>query len=146
MEVKTNKRISVHYVGTLEDGTEFDNSRKNGSAFSFQLGTNQVISGFESAVASMKVGETKKISLTPEQAYGEYNPTLMRTISNDSFPSNFKYEVGSSIQMKNESGTTFPARIHSFTDTEVTLDFNHPMAGESLNFEIEVLGIEDGES
>ena len=146
MEVKTNKKVSVHYIGTLNDGTEFDNSRKKGSVFSFQLGSNQVIAGFEEAVANMKVGETKKISLSPEQAYGEYNPSLMRTVSNETFPEDFEYENGAMIQMKNDTGATFPARIHSFTDNEVTLDFNHPMAGESLNFEIEVIEIEDEES
>ena len=95
MKIKKGQTIGVHYVGTLDDGTEFDNSKTRGNPLFFKVGERQVISGFENAVISMTVGETKKVSLTADEAYGSTNTTLIREIPKTTFPEGFNFVPGS---------------------------------------------------
>lgn len=83
--VKNGQKVSVHYVGTLDDGTEFDNSRSRGDVISFEVGSGQLISGFDSALPGMVVGEVKSVSLTPEEAYGDVNPEAIETVPKNVF-------------------------------------------------------------
>ena len=135
------KLVSVHYVGTFDSGDEFDNSYTRGKPITFQLGANQTIAGFESAVVGLAVGDKKKVSLTPDKAYGQINEKLFQTFSRTDFPADFELKLGEMITIPTESGQVFPATINGIDDESVVLNFNHPMAGKTLNFEIELVEV-----
>ena len=141
-KVKSGQTVSVHYVGTLEDGTEFDSSRKRNEAISHEVGSRQLISGFDAALPGMKIGEIKKVTLKPDEAYGEINPEAFQTIPQSSFPSDFQFKIGGTVRGEAPNGAPVTARIESVNEDTVVLDFNHPLAGKTLNFEIELLNIE----
>lgn len=145
MEVVTKGEVvGVHYVGTLDDGTEFDNSRKRENPLFFRVGDRQVISGFDNAVLGMKIGETKTFSVPPEQAYGPADPNLLRSVPKSNFPDDFSFKSGLIVEMKSPQGKPYPAVIADFNEEEVTLDFNHPLSGKTLNFEVELVATENG--
>ena len=141
MQVENGNTVSVHYRGTLNDGTEFDSSHSRGEPLSFQVGAGQMISGFDAALPGMAVGETKNITLTPDQAYGDTNPEAITDIPKTSFPAGFDFQVDAMIQGQNDMGQPLIGTINEVKDEAVTIDFNHPMAGKDLNFEIELVSI-----
>ena len=136
------KLVSVHYVGTFDSGDEFDNSYTRGKPITFQLGSNQTIAGFESAIVGLAVGEKKKVSLTPEMAYGQVNEKLFQTFSRTDFPEDFELEPGEMISVPTESGQTFPATIYGIDNESVVLNFNHPLAGKTLEFQVKIVSVE----
>jgi peptidylprolyl isomerase len=138
-EVKVGKTVSVHYIGTLDDGTEFDNSHTRGEPLTFQLGAGQMISGFDSAVSGMVVGESKTIRLSPEEAYGESDPEMVQNVPRSEFPPEFEFQVGKMVQGQTSAGPPFIAKIDSVTEDYVVMDLNHPLAGTHINFEVELL-------
>ena len=144
--VKNGQKVSVHYVGTLDDGTEFDNSRSRGDAISFEVGSGQLITGFDSALPGMTVGEVKSVSLTPEDAYGEVNPQAIETVPRAVFPPDMPLEVGSMVQGRAPTGQPVVARVDAIEGESVTLDMNHPLAGKNLNFEIELVSIDSSDN
>tara|TARA_Y100000310_G_C20574950_1_gene759958 strand:- start:465 stop:959 length:495 start_codon:yes stop_codon:yes gene_type:complete len=144
-EVKSGQKVSLHYVGTLEDGTEFDNSRNREGVMSVEVGSGQLISGFEAALPGMCIGEVKSVKLDPEEAYGDINSEAFQTVSREAFPPDFQFQPGAMVQGKNPMGHSMTAKIDSVTEESVVLDFNHPLAGKTLNFEIELLSIEQEE-
>ena len=133
--VATGDTVWVHYIGTLENGEEFDNSRER-SPFSFTLGQGQVIQGFETGILGLAAGETIKVTLEPEEAYGAYNSELVFEYPITGAPEGIS--IGDEVVLDNGSG----ARIKSVTDEFVEIDTNHPLAGKVLIFEIEVMAIE----
>ena len=137
---ENGQTVSVHYIGTLDDGTEFDNSRQRGQALSFPLGGGQVIPGFDSAVVGMTVGATKNISIQSGDAYGPVNEHAVQTTTRDAFPADFELTEGLQVQGQGPTGPVL-ATVKSFDDETVTLDMNHPLAGKNLNFEIELVSI-----
>ena len=141
--VKDGQTVSVHYEGTFDDGTVFDSSRSRGTELTFQLGSGQLIAGFNDAVLGMEVGQTKKIHLEPKDAYGRVYEEAVKTMPRAVFPEEFELVEGATVQGQNEMGQQLLAKIMSYTDDEVTLDMNHPMAGKDLNFEIELLNVDD---
>ena len=143
MKVQNGHKVSVHYRGTLTDGTEFDNSRTRGETLSFQVGTGGMIRGFVDAVVGMTVGETKAISIPPEEAYGPVIPEAFQQVEASAFSNIPDMEVGGLIQGNGPQGP-FVAKVAGITDTHVTLDLNHPLAGETLNFEIELVANDGG--
>ena len=142
MQVENGNTVSVHYRGTLNDGTEFDSSHSRGEPLSFQVGAGQMISGFDAALPGMAVGETKNITLTPDQAYGESNPEAITDVPKTSFPPGFSFQVDSMVQGQNDMGQPVVGTINEVKENDVTIDFNHPMAGKDLNFEIELVSID----
>lgn len=141
-EVKSGNTISVHYRGTFVDGGEqFDSSYDRGESITFQVGTGQMIPGFDTGVIGMKVGETKTLKLPPEQAYGFRNEEAVQEVPKDQFPESFDYTVGATVQGVNPDGQQITARILNEQDSTVTLDFNHPLASKTLNFEVELVDI-----
>ncbi len=134
--------VKVHYQGTFNDGEQFDSSFDRGEPISFTLGTGQMIPGFENGVMGMQVGETKEINLAPDQAYGESNPEAIQEINKEVFPGDFEFRVGGVISGHSQTGQPLMGTILSEQKDTVTLDFNHPMAGKSLNFKIELVEIE----
>ena len=137
MKVEFGHNVSVHYVGTFEDGTEFDNSRIRGNPLNFQVGDQRMIVGFSNALLGMDEGEKRQVTLPPEEAYGEHNPARLRDVPIGEF-GDIKVEVGGMVR-GNSPGGMFLAKILSIENDMVTLDMNHPLAGKELNFEIELL-------
>jgi|TARA_R110002124_G_scaffold251929_2_gene417190 peptidylprolyl isomerase len=139
--VENGNTVSVHYRGTLNDGTEFDSSHSRDEALTFQVGTGQMIPGFDTALVGMNVGETKNVTLTPDQAYGDVNADAFADIPKTSFPDDFVYTEGAMIQGMGPNGPVV-GTITEVNETDVNVNFNHPMAGKDLNFEIELLEIQ----
>ena len=127
--------VEVHYVGTLDDGSQFDSSRDRGTPFSFTVGTGQVISGFDTAVRGAQVGDTNTVRMEVADAYGEWSDENVLELPYD--PSQGELSVGDTVTMN----TGQAAEVLEVSATTVKLDVNHPLAGEALTFEIEVLGI-----
>jgi len=144
-EVKSGNTVSVHYRGTLlENGEEFDSSYNRGESLTFQVGAGQMIPGFDQGVIGMKVGETKTIKVTPEVGYGFRNEEAIQEVPKSQFPNGFNYTVGATVQGHNaDDGQQITATIVSAQDETVTLDFNHPLASKTLNFEVELLNVAD---
>ncbi|MFA6065073.1 MAG: peptidylprolyl isomerase [archaeon] len=134
--VKNGDQIAVNYTGRLENGSIFDTSVGK-SPLEFTAGAGQMIKGFDSAVIGMKVGETKTVKLSPEEAYGALNPKVIFTLNKSAFPDFDKLKEG--MQMQTSSGAC--GRITKKTETEATVDFNHELAGKTLIFEITVVSI-----
>lgn len=142
MKVENGHNIKVHYVGTLADGTEFDNSRTRGKTLDFKVGTPGLITGFSKAVVGMTTGETKTINLTADDAYGQVNPDAFQNVPKTQFDDDFVFEVGGAVMGQGPQGP-FRATIHEVQDDSVVLDFNHPLAGKDLTFEVEVVEVEE---
>lgn len=136
--------VSVDYVGTLDNGEEFDNSTKNGP-ISFIAGAGQVIKGFDNAILGMKVNEEKKFKIVKNEAYGDINPELMHKVPLDKLPADIKTQakVGGFIVLQAPTGQQIPAKIASIDKESITLDMNHPLAGKNLNFKIKIMDINE---
>ena len=137
---KAGRSVQVHYKGTFKDGTTFDSSYERGEPISFTVGAGEMIPGFDSAVAGMKVGQTKNVMITSDEAYGAHHPDGVQEVNKEHFPENFEFETG--VVIEGQVGTQ-PVRgiINSINEETVTVDFNHPMAGKDLNFEIELVKV-----
>ena len=141
MKVEKGHTVSVHYKGTLLDGTEFDNSRVRGNALNFVVGAGMMIPGFDAATVGMSVGDTKTVTLAPDEAYGPRLPDALRPAAKDAFGADFQFVIGEVVQGNGPDGNSFLAKIHEIQDDVVILDLNHPLAGEHLTFEIEIMEI-----
>ena len=136
------KVVKAHYIGTFNDGTQFDSSYDRGEPLEFVCGSGMMIRGFDEAVVNMKVGETVEIHLTPDKAYGEYDPEAVVTLEIAQLPGSENVEVGEQVFLQDVYGRPFPAKVTDKTDTTVTFDANHEMAGKELNFKIEMVDVQ----
>tara|TARA_R110000765_G_scaffold251697_1_gene353105 strand:- start:2605 stop:3174 length:570 start_codon:yes stop_codon:yes gene_type:complete len=143
--VEVGNNVKIHYVGTLADGTEFDNSHDRGEPISFTVGSGDMIPGFENAVIGMVREQTKTFTLSPQEAYGDLVPNAIQHVSKDAFPPNYDFVLGTTVQGSGPQGP-FLATIHAVDDTSVQLDMNHPLAGKELTFAIELVDIQATES
>tara|TARA_R110000824_G_scaffold9834_2_gene43547 strand:+ start:8301 stop:8735 length:435 start_codon:yes stop_codon:yes gene_type:complete len=139
--VTEGHNVKVHYKGTLEDGTEFDNSRTRGAALEFQVGVGQMIKGFDEAVRGMGLGEVKIVTIPSTDAYGPVHTEAFRDFPRDAFGETHDLQVDGVVQGQSPDGQPMVARISALDETTVTLDLNHPLAGKDLIFEIEMLEI-----
>ena len=137
---KEGRAVHVYYKGTFEDGTVFDSSYDRGETIGFTVGAGEMIPGFDAAVEGMKVGETKTIQIDPENAYGEHNPEGIQEVPKQSFPDDFQFEQGLVIE-GNVQGQPVRGVISAVQEVSVVVDFNHPMAGKNLNFDIELVEV-----
>ena len=135
--------VSVHYKGTFDDGTEFDNSYNRGETINFVLGSQQMIAGFDEAVNGMQVGEKKTIRLTPDKAYGQEDPNAFTEVPRQSFPDDFPLQEGVTVQGTDPEGRPLIGTINKIEESNVLLNLNHPMAGKDLNFEIELVNVDE---
>lgn len=133
--------VTLHYHGTLDDGNVFDSSRDRNEPMTVTLGAGQLIEGFETELTGMNEGDTKTFTLTPEQAYGPRDPEANTTLERSVFPDDFEFTTGMTVPLTGPGGRPFIATITEITDTTVTADLNHPMAGKNLTFEVEVLNV-----
>ena len=141
MPVKKGNIIKVEYEGKLKDGTVFDSTEKHGEPLKFEVGTGQLITGFDKAVIGMKKGEEKQIELEPSEAYGDHNPKLVKKIPKSQLPKNEELATGMILMLTLPNGDQITASIIEIDDESITLDLNHPLAGKTLNFKIKVLEI-----
>lgn len=139
--VENGDNVQVHYRGYLDSGEEFDSSHSRGEPLSFEVGAGQMISGFDAAVAGMAQGDTKTIHLTPEEAYGWPDENLIIPFPREDFGNESDPMPGDEYTLSSGGGF-FPVVVVSVNETTVVIDANHPLAGENLNFEIELVGLE----
>ena len=135
------KKVKVHYKGTLNDGTQFDSSYDRGEPLEFTCGAGMMIQGFDKAVATMNVGDVVDVHLMPEEAYGEADPRAFITLPISELPGAEELKVDDKVYLQNMYGQPFPARVAALTDTDITFDANHEMAGKELNFRIELVEV-----
>lgn len=133
--VKDGDTVRVHYTGRLDDGTEFDSSRDD-DPLEFKVGAGEVIAGFDDAVRGMAVGETKTVRVTPEDGYGERHEQMVTVIPREGMRLDAEPEEGMTLLMQLPDGNELPVSITEVTDTHVTLDANHPLAGQQLTFDV----------
>lgn len=139
--VQNGNLVKVHYTGSLDDGTEFDSS-VGGEPLEFTVGEGHVIAGFEDAIMGMKLNEKKTFTIPPEDAYGHHRPEKVFDIEIATLPENFDAKVGQHLQIKQDNGKSMDVTITGISEETITLDGNHPLAGQALTFEIQVVGIE----
>ena len=140
--VESGKFVSVTYTGTMTDGEVFD-SCETGSPLEFQTGSGQLIKGFEDAVMGMALNEKKTFTIQPEDAYGMRNEDSVHEFPKAELPEGVDPKVGDTVAFSTSEGQQIPAQLVKMDDTTLTFDMNHPLAGETLTFEIEVVGIND---
>ena len=140
-QAKAGDKISVHYTGKLTDGTLFDSSAER-EPLEFEIGSGMVIKGFDEGVTGMSVGEKKTVHIPAAEAYGDMNPEYMAIFNKAEIPSDIPYEVGMQLNMHQDgSGQVMPVTVVEVTDTTITLDANHPLAGKDLIFDLELVSI-----
>jgi peptidylprolyl isomerase len=138
--VRSGLFVSVDYKGTLGDGEVFDSSHGR-LPLEIEIGADQLIKGFEDALLGMSLNEKKTFTLSPEEAYGLRDDCQLRSFSISEIPPEMNPEVGQTIALSAPDGRHIPATITEVTAEQVTIDLNHPLAGQSLTFEIEIVGI-----
>mgnify|MGYP001814456507 FL=1 len=137
---KSGDTVRIHYTGTLHDGTEFDSSSGR-DPLEFALGGGQVIPGFDSAVDGMSVGENKTVTIPPEDAYGERHDQLVQEVPKNALPDEIDPEVGMHLQSRSPEGQVLNLVVTDVADESITVDGNHPLAGQALTFDIELVEI-----
>lgn len=140
-QAKSGDTVKVHYHGRLTDGTTFDSSAGR-DPLQFEVGSGQVIAGFDSGVEGMSLGEKKTIEIPAEQAYGAKDPSMMVEFPINQFPEDMTPEAGMRLNMTNGQGQVIPVVITEVGAETVMLDANHPLAGQDLIFDIELVDIE----
>lgn len=141
MTAKAGDNVQVHYTGKLTNGTVFDSSQGR-QPLEFELGSGMVIPGFDAGITGMQIGESKTIEIPVDEAYGPAIPDMIITIDRNEIPADLPLEVGMQLNMHQDgSEQPIPVVITDLTPTSVTLDANHPLAGEDLIFELELVGI-----
>lgn len=138
----SGKKVTVHYVGTLDDGTTFDSSLTRGVPLEFVCGAGQMIPGFDAAVESMAIDETRTVRIVAADAYGEYDSTLVQVIPLAQVPKANELSVGDTLYLSGPGGQQIPLFITDLNEHYVTVDMNHALAGKDLIFEITLLEAE----
>jgi peptidylprolyl isomerase len=141
-KVENGMFVSVDYKGSLGNGEVFDSSYGR-QPLEVQMGAGQLIKGFENELLGMAVNDKKVFTLNPEDAYGQRDENLTQSFARSEVPAEMNPKIGMTVGLYTPEGRQVPARITHVDDDKLTLDLNHPLAGESLTFEIEVVGISD---
>ena len=139
-EAKTGDTVRIHYTGTLPDGSTFDSSAGR-DPLEFTLGTGQVIPGFDKAVDGMEQGEKKTVEIEADDAYGQRDPNGLQSFPREKVPEDIPLDIGTRLQLSTPSGQPVMVTVSEVTEEEVVLDANHPLAGQDLTFEIELVEI-----
>jgi peptidylprolyl isomerase len=140
--VKVGDIVSLHYKGTLNDGTIFDSSEGR-EPLEFEVGSGMVIKGFDDGVMGMAIGEKKDIHIGVEEAYGPANDEMIFKFDKAGIPSDVPLELGGTLNM-HDGQQAIPVVIREIAEDYVLMDANHPLAGQELNFALELVSIKDG--
>jgi len=138
--IEQGQKVKIHYTGTLDDGSRFDSSVGR-DPLVFEMGAGMVIPGFEKGVADMQVGEKKTIHIPAAEAYGERREDLVMAFDRSQFPEGIDPEVGMMLQMQGPQGQPVPVTVTAVEEQSITLDANHQLAGQNLNFELELVEV-----
>lgn len=138
---KNGDTVKIHYAGTLEDGSQFDSSTGR-DPLEFKIGEGSIIPKLEEAVIGMTEGDTNKVKIAAEDAYGPHRPEAIQTVERSMIPENIELVVGGQLQATAPDGQQLLLTVTSVEEDQVTLDANHPLAGEDLTFEIELVAID----
>jgi len=139
MKIEEGKTVVIHYEGKLEDGTVFDSS-KDREPLEFVFGSGSIIPGLEKGLEGLEKGDKKEISVEAKDAYGEKNPEAIQKVSKEQIPDDITPEVGMQLMAQTET-SEIPVIITEIQEDYVTIDFNHPLAGKNLIFDIEVIDV-----
>lgn len=139
-QAKAGDTVRIHYTGTLADGSRFDSSEGR-DPLEFVLGSGQVIPGFDKAVTGMTAGEDKTVTIEPADAYGERHDQLVQQIPRNALPDDITPAVGMQLMGESEDGQQTRFSVTAFDGDSVTLDANHPLAGQALTFAISLVSI-----
>jgi FKBP-type peptidyl-prolyl cis-trans isomerase 2 len=142
-QVKSGDKVKVHYHGKLTNGETFDSSEGR-APLEFEVGSGMVIKGFDEGVAGMKVGDKKTLNIPFDEAYGPKNPEMIIEFPKEKFPTDMELEVGTPLVMTGGSGEQFQVVISQVKESSIMLDANHPLAGQDLVFDIELVEIVGG--
>jgi len=137
---QSGDRVKVAYTGRFDDGNIFDSSEGQ-PPLEFTIGAGEVIPGFDNAVLGLKPGESRTIDIAPEDGYGLHLPEMVAEVERRQIPDDHLLEIGNFLEVSAPNGERFEVRIAGLTETTVSLDGNHPLAGKTLNFEIKLLDI-----
>jgi FKBP-type peptidyl-prolyl cis-trans isomerase 2 len=136
----TGQTVRVHYTGTLKDGTQFETSVGN-DPLEVTIGNGGLLPAFEDGLVGMAPGDTKTVNIPSSEAYGPHRSELVRDVPRDRIPDEIDLEIGTQLEASGEDGTVVRLRVTAVTDANVTVDLNHPLAGEDLVFELELLEV-----
>jgi peptidylprolyl isomerase len=139
-QAKQGDTVQVHYTGKLEDGTIFDSSRSR-HPLQFTIGKGQVIEGVEQAVAGMNLGESKIAVVPMEKGYGPRRDEMVVTVNRTQFPSDVDPQVGQRLEITQADNQNILVTVTDASEGTITLDANHPLAGRTLTFDLELVGI-----
>jgi FKBP-type peptidyl-prolyl cis-trans isomerase 2 len=138
--IDAGRKVQVHYIGSLADGSEFENTYKSGKPLEYIVGARQVVLGFDKAVASMQVGEKRNVQLSAVEGYGNYDVNLVEKVALSSFPAAERLPVGDYITIATSSGE-MRVKVLRIKDGWIYFDHNHELAGRDLYFQIELLKV-----
>jgi peptidylprolyl isomerase len=139
-QAKNGDTVKVHFTGKLEDGTVFASSRQS-EPLEFKLGQGKILSGVEEAVEGMTPGNPESVRIPADQAYGQRKEELVQNVSRQELPDNVELKVGQQLRIDREGQEPLTATVVGVSGDSVTLDANHPLAGEDLTFELELIEI-----
>ncbi|NOY05243.1 MAG: peptidylprolyl isomerase [Chlorobi bacterium] len=139
-KIKSGDTVRIHYTGRTDDGVEFDSSAGK-EPLEFTVGEGEIIPGLEKGVLDMELGEKKTITVPADDAYGMYNEELRIPVARELLPPDLDPFIGLELVMNMQDGSTFPVRVVEVKDASITVDANHPLAGENLTFDLEVVDI-----
>jgi peptidylprolyl isomerase len=139
-KAKTGNKVKVHFEGFLEDGTVFGSTTEE-EPFEFTIGEKNMMLGFENAVVGMQKGDTKTITLSPEDAYGPHKKELVSVMEKSGFPQEINLEIGKRLRVRTQDGKYKMVTIKDLTEDSIVLDENDPLAGKTLTFKIELVEI-----
>ncbi len=137
---KSGDTVKIHYTGTLDDGTQFDSSAGR-DPLEFEVGSGQVISGFDKAVEGMAVGDSKNVRLEPDEAYGPRHEQLVQEVDRSMLPDDLDPREGMALQSSSPDGQVMQFMVTAVSEQSITVDANHPLAGQALSFDIELVDI-----
>lgn len=140
VQAKPGDTVKVHYTGKLDDGTVFDSSAER-DPLQFTIGEGMIIPGFEQAVLGMAPGQSKTETIPTDQAYGPHLDEMVVVVDRQQMPAEIEPEVGQQLQIQQSTGQVIPVVVTEISGSSVTLDANHPLAGETLIFDIELVEI-----
>lgn len=138
--IKKGDVVRIHYTGTLTDGSVFDSS-KGRDPLEFSVGSGQIIRGLDAALPGLQVGDKKTVEIAADDAYGQPDPRARQTVARSDIPEEIHLHVGTQLQAQTPEGRIMNVTVAELTETEVTLDANHPLAGKDLTFAFEVVSI-----
>jgi FKBP-type peptidyl-prolyl cis-trans isomerase 2 len=140
LQAKSGDTVKIHYTGKFDDGTEFATSM-NDKPLEFTIGKGQVIPGLEQAVMGMRPGEAKTAEILADQAYGPYQKDRVVAVNRNRFPSHLELQIGMVLGTRKAGGKKIRRIVTTVSETRVTLDGNHPLAGEDLTFDLQLVEI-----